>query len=44
MEVFGVVTTYNVAVGYEGFGGPCCLFLHFTVKMEAESFFTTVNT
>jgi hypothetical protein len=37
IEVSWVVTPYNTAVGYQSFGGPCCLRLHFTLKMEAAN-------
>jgi len=33
VEVFWVVTPYRVVVGYQRFGGPCCLHLHGEVKM-----------
>jgi hypothetical protein len=34
--VFWVVMTYSVAIGYQHFGGPCCLHLQGEVfKMEA---------
>jgi hypothetical protein len=35
VEVFWVVTPCSVVVGYQCFRGPCCLHLHFTIKMEA---------
>jgi hypothetical protein len=35
VEVFLFVTSYSVVVGYQCFGGPCCLHLNFTLKMEA---------
>jgi hypothetical protein len=28
VEVFWVVTSRSVVVGYQRFGGPCCLHLH----------------
>jgi len=31
--VFWVVTPCSVVVGYQFFGGPCCLHLYFTLKM-----------
>jgi len=27
VEVFWLVTSYSVTVGYQRFGGPCCVFL-----------------
>jgi len=33
--VFSVVTLHTDVVGYQCFGGLCCLHLHFTLKMEA---------
>jgi hypothetical protein len=35
VEVFWFVTPCSVAIGYQCFGGPCCLHLHFTLKVEA---------
>jgi hypothetical protein len=32
INVFWVVTPCSVVVGYQGFGGPCCLHIHFTLK------------
>jgi hypothetical protein len=34
--VFCVATLCNDVVGYQCSRGPCCLHLHFTLKMEAE--------
>jgi hypothetical protein len=34
VEVFGVVTLCSVAVGYQRFGGPCCL--HFQVDGSSK--------
>jgi hypothetical protein len=39
VEVFRVVTPCNVAIGYQRFGGPCCLHLQCEVKMEAARSF-----
>jgi hypothetical protein len=33
-EFFWAVTPCSVVVGYRRFGCPCCLYLHFTLKME----------
>jgi hypothetical protein len=35
VEVFWVVTVSSVTVGYHCFGAPCCLHLHFILKMLA---------
>jgi hypothetical protein len=43
VEVLCVVTPCSVEVGYQSFGGPCCLYLHgevngfiqFTLNIEA---------
>jgi len=35
IEVFWVVTPCSDMVRYHSFGGPCCLHLNFTLKMEA---------
>jgi len=35
VEVFWVVTPCTDVIGYQRFGGPCYLILHFTLKMEA---------
>jgi len=37
VEVFWVMTPYNVAVGYHSFGGPCCLHL------QAKVYFTLLS-
>jgi hypothetical protein len=31
IEVFCAVTQYSIVVGYQHFGGPCCLHLHWVV-------------
>jgi hypothetical protein len=36
VEVFWIVMLHSVAVGYQCFGGYCCLHLHFTLKMKAQ--------
>jgi len=33
------MTSYNVAVGYQTYGGPCYFHLHGEVKMEAARFY-----
>jgi hypothetical protein len=40
--VFWVVTPYSFAVGYQRFGGPCCLHLQGEMKMEVERSFKTL--
>jgi hypothetical protein len=35
VEVFWVMTPSSDVVGYQRFWGPCCLHLHFTLKMKA---------
>jgi len=37
VQALWAVTPCSVAVGYRLFGEPCCLNLHFNVKMEAVS-------
>jgi hypothetical protein len=27
VDIFWILTPFSVAVGYQGFGGPCCLHL-----------------
>jgi hypothetical protein len=34
-KVFWVVTPCSVEVGYQRFGGVCCLHIHFAKQMEA---------
>jgi hypothetical protein len=34
VEIFRVVTPFNVVIRYQPFRGPCCL--HLTLKIEAE--------
>jgi len=42
IKVFWVVMPHSIAVGYQRFGGQCCL--HCTLKMEtARSFETPVS-
>jgi hypothetical protein len=41
-KVFWVVMPCSVVVGYECFGGPCQIYLHFTLKMEAAWFSKTL--
>jgi hypothetical protein len=44
VEIFWVVVRCSVVVGYQRFGGPCCLHLHFALMMEeAWSSETTVS-
>jgi hypothetical protein len=46
VKAFWVVMPHSVAVGYQCFGGPCCLRLQgetiFTLKMEAARYSETV--
>jgi hypothetical protein len=35
VKLLWVVTAFSVVVGYRCFRGPCCIHLHFTLKMEA---------
>jgi len=44
VEVFWVVTSCNVAVGYQHFRGPCCLHLHPVRWRSSETLVSYHNT
>jgi hypothetical protein len=43
VQVFWVVTSFSVVVGYQRFGAPCCLHLHYATRHHNPKNLDLVN-